>query len=43
MAVALLAFHIVIVIQDHGFSFPLNEMQNLFTMIVWLTTGIILF
>jgi uncharacterized protein (DUF1786 family) len=40
MATALLAFHVVVAVQDHGFSFPLSEMQNLFTMIVWLTSGI---
>jgi hypothetical protein len=34
MATALLAFHVVVAVQDHGFSFPLSEMQNLFTMIV---------
>jgi hypothetical protein len=34
MATALLAFHVVAAIQVHGFSFPLSEMQNLFTMIV---------
>ncbi|KAH2362573.1 hypothetical protein KXV98_004922 [Aspergillus fumigatus] len=33
IAVALLAFHVVVAIQDHGTSFPLSEMQNLFTMI----------
>ncbi|EAL91125.1 ferric reductase family protein [Aspergillus fumigatus Af293] len=33
MATALLAFHVVVAVQDHGFSFPLSEMQNLFTMI----------
>ncbi|KAK9607398.1 hypothetical protein V6Z93_000945 [Aspergillus fumigatus] len=33
MATALLAVHVVVAVQDHEFSFPLSEMQNLFTII----------
>lgn len=34
MATALLAVHVLVAVQDHEFSFPLSEMQNLFTIIV---------
>lgn len=36
MAVALLSFHIIAAVQAQGFTFPLHELQNLFTMIVCL-------
>lgn len=36
MAVALLSVHIIAAAQARGFSFPLRESQNLFTMIVYL-------
>lgn len=34
MAVALLSFHIITAVQGQGFTFPLREQQNLFTMLV---------
>lgn len=36
MAVALLSFHISVAVQAQGFTFPLHELQNLFTMLVCL-------
>lgn len=38
MAVTLLSFHIIVVIQARGFGFPLRETQNLFTVIVCLSS-----
>ncbi|KAL4756094.1 NADPH oxidase family protein [Aspergillus foveolatus] len=34
MAVALLSFHVIMAVQVQGFTFPLHELQNLFTMLV---------
>lgn len=34
MAVALLSFHVIMAVQVQGFTFPLQELQNLFTMLV---------
>lgn len=42
MAIALLLFHIIAAVQTRQFSFPLNEWQNLSTMIVCLLIAIIL-
>ncbi|KAE8307941.1 hypothetical protein BDV41DRAFT_568620 [Aspergillus transmontanensis] len=39
MAVALLSFHIVTVVQDQGFTFPLREQQNLCVMIAAISLG----
>ncbi|KAA8652089.1 ferric reductase family protein [Aspergillus tanneri] len=41
MAVALLLFHVVVVVQAQEFSFPLREMQNLFTMIATISLGVL--
>lgn len=42
MSVALLSFHIIIVIQTEKFVFPLCELHNLFTLIISLILTIIL-
>ncbi|KAE8334172.1 hypothetical protein BDV24DRAFT_170476 [Aspergillus arachidicola] len=39
MAVALLSFHIVTVVQGQGFTFPLREQQNLYAMIAAISLG----
>ncbi|KAL4918127.1 hypothetical protein BDW62DRAFT_210819 [Aspergillus aurantiobrunneus] len=39
MAVALLSFHIITVFQGQGFTFPLREQQNLFTMLAAISLG----
>ncbi|KAL4780128.1 hypothetical protein BJX76DRAFT_59413 [Aspergillus varians] len=41
MAVALLSFHIVVVVQARGFSFSFGEMQNFFTMIGAISLGVL--
>lgn len=41
MAVTLLSFHIIVAFQGQGFTFPLHELQNLFTMLVCLVNNII--
>jgi hypothetical protein len=42
MSVALLSFHIIVVVQTQKFIFPLRELHNLFTVIVSLILAIIL-
>lgn len=42
MSVALLSFHIIVVVQTQKFVFPLRELHNLFTLIVSLILAIIL-
>ncbi|KAE8130661.1 hypothetical protein BDV38DRAFT_289436 [Aspergillus pseudotamarii] len=39
IAVALLSFHIVTVVQGQGFTFPLRKQQNLFAMIAAISLG----
>ncbi|KAJ5276525.1 uncharacterized protein N7525_002882 [Penicillium rubens] len=39
MAVALLSFHIIAAVQGQGFTFPLREQQNLFTMLAAISLG----
>jgi hypothetical protein len=42
MSVALLSFHIIVVVQTQKFIFLLHELHNLFTIIVSLILAIIL-
>ncbi|OJJ03116.1 hypothetical protein ASPVEDRAFT_62960 [Aspergillus versicolor CBS 583.65] len=39
MAIALLSFHIITAVQGQGFTFPLHEQQNLFTMLAAISLG----
>ncbi|KAL4926645.1 ferric reductase family protein [Aspergillus undulatus] len=41
MAVALLSFHVIMAVQAKGFTFPLRELQNLFTMLATVSLGVL--